>query len=125
MRVVPTVGTSIWYGSDRYPNAHDRNTDDRAADDRNADDCNADILALAEPDDGSHATAGSGYAHGMGVSTSCVRHVHWHAARAAQRICLYTVYMRGHSQGTPRLLTGYCSENSRGSRYGRHRRGAD
>ena len=45
MRVVPTVGRSIWYGSDRY---------------RNADDCNADVLALAEPDDGSRATAGRG-----------------------------------------------------------------
>jgi hypothetical protein len=60
MRVVHAVGRSIWYGSDRC---------------RNADDCDADVLALAEPDDGSRATAGSGYVDRMGVSTSRMRHV--------------------------------------------------
>ncbi len=82
-------------GSDRYC----------SADDRNADDCNADVLALAEPDDGSYATAGSGYAYRMGVSTSCIRHMHRHAAG----VC--NVYVCTHihagvrpecSQGTPR-----------------------
>ncbi len=90
VRVLPTVGTSIWYGSDRY-----RNADDRAAD----------TLALAEPDDGSHATAGSGYAHRMCVSTSCIRHMHRHAA-GVRNICACTHVYAGvrpeYSQGTAR-----------------------
>ncbi len=73
MRVVPTVGRSIWYGSDR--NADDRNADDRDAD---------------EPDDGSHATAGSGYAYRMGVSTSRMRHVRRRYPRRAHIICVCT-----------------------------------
>jgi hypothetical protein len=42
----------------------------------------ADLLALVKPDDGSHSYTVSRYARGMGVSTSCIRHVHRHANRA-------------------------------------------
>jgi hypothetical protein len=50
--------------------SRDGRADDLCADDHDADDHDADVLALAEPDDGSHATAGSGYVYRMGVSIS-------------------------------------------------------
>jgi hypothetical protein len=87
---------------------------DRRADDLCADDCAADVLALDTPDDGSHATAGSGYAYGMGLSTKCMRHGHRHAARACN-VCVCTQYI---CVGTPQVLTGYCTGNSRGADIG-------
>ncbi len=76
-------------GSDRY---------------RRANDCDADVLALAEPDDGSHATAGSGYAYRMGVSTKRIRRMQpAHATYVHIHISLAT-HGDGpeYSQGTAR-----------------------
>ncbi len=73
---------------------------DRNADDRHADDRHADTLALAEPDDGSHSWTVSGYARGLGVSTSCIRHMRRRQsespAGAARGV------LPEYSQGTPR-----------------------
>ena len=91
-------------GSDHYSDADDRSADDR----------NADTLALTERDDGSHSTAGSGYACGMGVSTSSIRRVHRHAARACNvYVCthMYAGIRPEYSRGTPR-------GNSRGADIG-------
>jgi hypothetical protein len=71
-------------------------------------DRNADTLALVKPDDGSHSCTGSRCARGMGVSTiaygTCTGMQTAHAMYRYQHI-----YMQGHSQDTPRVLTGYCS----------------
>jgi hypothetical protein len=74
---------------------------DRRADDCNADNCDADVLALAEPGDGSHATAGSGYVYRMGVSTRRIRHVRRRQpAPHTHYMCMYTYILQGHSRGT-------------------------
>jgi hypothetical protein len=65
----------------------------------------------------------AGMRTGLGVSTSRIRHVHRHAARACN-VYLCTHINQGHSHGTSRVLTGYCTGELVGSRY-RHRRGAD
>jgi hypothetical protein len=83
--------------------ADDGHTDDGRADDSCADDHNADVLALAEPDDGSHATAGSGYAHRDG-SKHQLRTARALACspRRAHMICVCTHIYQGHSRGTQR-----------------------
>ncbi len=80
-------------GSDRYHNADD--------------DRNADVLALAEPDDSSHACTVSGYAYRMGVKLQS------HAARTLPAVrgahTLY-VYVHRYNAGP---LTGYAPSTHR------------